>query len=65
MFDIITVNKALEWYKGLDIDKKIQLKNFSHLICGIEWTDFSPLFNIRERIIILYSKLVSPGIIKN
>jgi len=51
----------MEWYKNLDINQKINLKDCTLLLCGVEWEALSLLFNFRERVEIVYNKLKIEG----
>jgi hypothetical protein len=57
------IERALDWYKNLSIEQKIQLKELSELISGIKWEDFTIIFTPRERLEILFTKLLDEGII--
>ena len=48
---------AVEWYKSLSINQKINLKEMTILICGLDWQTFNCLFTPLERIQIIYNKL--------
>jgi hypothetical protein len=56
---------SIHWYKSLDINQKILLKEFSHLIFGMKWEDFNILFTPRKRIKILHEKLILEGLLKD
>ena len=55
--------QSINWYKSLNINQKIGLKEVADSICGMKWEDFNILFTPRERIDILYTKLKMEGII--
>jgi hypothetical protein len=54
-------DKSIKWYKTLNVNQRIELKECSNLICGIRWEDFTILFTPRQRIDILYQKLQLEG----
>ncbi len=58
------MSKSLQWYKSLTLEQKFGLKEASALICGMKWEDFTILFSGKQRIEILYNKLILEGIIK-
>ena len=49
--------ESIEWYNKFNIHQKINLKEYSILICGLAWTEFNILFTPRERIQILFEKV--------
>ena len=49
--------ESIEWYNKFNIHQKINLKEYSILICGLDWTEFNILFTPRERIQILFEKV--------
>ena len=51
----------MEWYKSLNIEQKINLKDCCNLIVGITWKEMSLFFSFRERVEVLYSKLKLEG----
>jgi hypothetical protein len=55
------VNEGLEWYKSLSLSQKLGLKEYSRLICGIKWEDFTILFSPRQRIEMIHQKLKMEG----
>lgn len=56
-----TLLPAVSWYKSLSLQQKMELKEVSALICGMKWEDFNILFTPRERLEILYNKLMMEG----
>ena len=52
---------SINWYKSLSLQQKMGLKEISTLICGMKWEDFNILFTPRERLEILYNKLILEG----
>ena len=52
---------ALNWYKKLDINQKINMKEIFVLLCGVEWDKLSFVLSMRERIEITYNKLKREG----
>ncbi len=55
----------MTWWKTLQINKKIAIKEHAALICGIEWRDMLRLFSQKEIIVFLYEKLNGFGFFKN
>lgn len=55
---------SIKWYNKLDCNQKIYLKEISFTLCGIQWKDFNILFSPRERLNILYDKLILENIVK-
>lgn len=53
----------MEWYKTLDIHTRINMKECFYLACGIKFEDLSFIFSFRDRINILYKKLLYEGLI--
>ena len=51
----------MDWYKTLDIDRKINLKSISYIICGIEFKDLVKIFKFKGSINLLYNKLKREG----
>lgn len=47
----------MNWYKTLDINQRINLKDCCNLIVGASWEQLRILFSFREIIDILYNKL--------
>ena len=58
---VIETDKAMQWYKTLDINKRIALKELSPTICGVDFQEIGCLFTLDERIGILYRKLQLEG----
>ena len=54
-------SQAVSWYKSLSVNQKIALKELAILICGMDWAEFNILFSPRERLEILYAKLLADG----
>lgn len=56
--DNVKINpKSLTWYKSLDIDRKINLKELAPLIIGVEWSVSCNLLGQKEIISIIFDKL--------
>lgn len=55
--------EALNWYKSLSVNQKLNIKEGFVLLCGIEWglLTFIPL---RDRITLMYYKLKREGILQ-
>jgi hypothetical protein len=58
---IIETDKAMHWYKTLDINKRINLKELCPTICGVDFQEIGCMFTLDERIGILYHKLQLEG----
>ena len=54
---------SLHWYLSLDIHTRINLKECSELIVGFKFGALSFIFSFKERVEILYNKLIIEGII--
>lgn len=51
----------MEWYKTLDIHTRINVKTCFELLCDAKFEDLAFMFSFRERIDIMYNKLVLEG----
>ena len=51
----------MEWYKTLDINTRINLKDSFQLIVGYSFSDLGRLFSFKARIEICHSKLLLEG----
>ncbi len=51
----------MKWYKTLNINTKINLKNNTQLICGIPYECLTLLFNQKEIWNMIYEKLTIVG----
>ena len=51
----------MTWYKTLDINKRIALKELCKTICGVTWEQLRLLFSMSENIELLYRKLQLEG----
>ena len=47
----------MEWYKGLNIDQKINVKVLCPLILGVKFEELSFMFSFREKIDMIYNRL--------
>jgi hypothetical protein len=56
---------STEWYKHLSLDQKLGLKECAHLLTGMRWEEYTILFSPRERLEILYDKLIREGYLTN
>lgn len=52
---------AMNWYKSLDLDQRINLKGLAKSIGGIQFEDLTLLFRLDECIYMLYNKLKQEG----
>lgn len=57
----LTSKESIEWYKTLDLNQRINLKECCILLTGIEYHDLTKLFSLREVIKLLYNKLKMEG----
>jgi hypothetical protein len=51
----------MEWYKTLDINQRINLKEMTSLIGGVPWNVLILLFGFRDSIELIYLKLKKEG----
>ena len=51
----------MEWYKTLDINQRINLKDCSEMLCGMPYNQLRVLFSMSEIIEILHNKLKIEG----
>ena len=51
----------MEWYKTLDINQKINLKDCCKMICGMTYSQLRLLFSMSEIIDLLHNKLKLEG----
>ena len=56
-------DKAMEWYKSLSVDQRINLKELCPIICGMDFQWLGVLFTLDERIALLHRKLQIEGIL--
>ncbi len=54
---------GMVWYRGLPLHRRINAKSLFILACGIDFQKINFLFDFRERINLLYQKLVAEKII--
>lgn len=57
------INESLQWYKSLNMNQRMSLRELSLAICGMAWNDFNVLFTPQERLDILHQKLKFEGIL--
>lgn len=55
------VRRGFGWYKTLTINQRINAKECFELLCGVKWEQLSFMFTMRERIEIMYNKLLIEG----
>jgi len=55
--------KGMKWYKTLTLNQKINIKEAFVLLCGVDFQMLNFLFTLRERIELLYVKLIKEEII--
>lgn len=46
------------WWKKLTIHQKIQMKDCFIFLCGVDFSKLSPLFTYRDKLKIMYNKLI-------
>jgi hypothetical protein len=51
----------MEWYKTLSLNQRINLKDCTTMICGIEWRLLISLFGFQQTIELLHEKLKLEG----
>jgi len=56
-----TEAQAMNWYKSLTINAKINVKEEFLLLCGISWDFMADMFPFKERIKLFYDKLKIEG----
>ena len=63
--DVLTkddkMNESLAWYKTLDLDQRINLKELTNTICGMPFTILVEVFGLKEAIFHIHSKLEMEG----
>jgi hypothetical protein len=61
---IVPTNESLNWYHCLSPDQKVYLKGEAfESACGLGWDVLGYFFTFRERIEMVYRKLVASGLI--
>ncbi|MCB1144897.1 MAG: hypothetical protein KDK54_21800 [Leptospiraceae bacterium] len=55
------MRKHMIWYRSLDILQKINLKESSNILIGVEFSSLGKLLTFDNRIEILYNKLIKDG----
>ena len=64
MYAILNTRQGgMKWYRSLSINQRINAKGCFVLACGISWEDLAFMLTMRERIEVIYKKLVSEGIL--
>jgi len=58
------LSRGLSWYKSLTLNQRINIKDAFVLVCGIDFQKINFLFNFKERINLLYLKLIEEKIIQ-
>lgn len=53
----------MNWYKTLDIHKKINAKECFVLLCGVDFSKIGVILSLRERINLMEEKLKIEGFI--
>lgn len=48
---------SIEWFKSLNVNQRIGLKEITIDIVGMSWSSFNILFTPSERLNIIYNKL--------
>lgn len=55
--------EGLKWYKTLTLNQRINLKDSFEMLCGVGFQELNFMLSLRERITLMYSKLIREGII--
>jgi hypothetical protein len=55
---------AIQWYRGLSIDHKINVKVLCKEMFGIPFEDMRIMFSLLEIITIFYDKMLSLGLLE-
>lgn len=58
---INVTNTSIDWYKKLDPNQRINLREVTELLCGVPFKSLLLLFNLLEVIQLLYDKLKIEG----
>lgn len=53
--------ESIEWYKKLDTNQKINLKDCFKLLCGVDFDKIGKILSFRERICLMHNKLKMEG----
>ena len=51
----------MEWYLSLNIHQKVNVKQLSKIITGLTWEELGMIFDFKERVEIITSKLIMEG----
>jgi len=54
---------SIEWYKSLDVNMRINVKDVFILLTGIDFSQLNFLFSYKEKIEIMHQKLIREAII--
>jgi hypothetical protein len=55
---------GVKWYKNLSLNQKINIKDAFVLLTGVDFQKVGVLLSLRDRIELMYSKLIKEGIIQ-
>ena len=55
--------EKMDWYKSLDINTRINVKDCFKLLTGVRFEELSFMFSLKERIEIMHDKLKIEGLI--
>ena len=53
--------ESIDWYKGLDLNQKINLKDCFKLLCGVDFDKIGKILSFKQRICLMHSKLRAEG----
>jgi len=57
--------ESLKWYKSLTIHQRINLKDRTSSIIGVDFDTLNFMFSMRKRIDMIWNKLIMEGIIED
>jgi len=55
------IKKSTDWYKQLDLNQKINLKELVDILCGMSFQFMVKVFGFKEAIYHIHSKLEAEG----
>ncbi len=63
--DVLTkddkMTESMDWYKTLDMNQRINLKELTDIICGMPFTFMVKVFGLKEAIFHIHSKMRIEG----
>lgn len=54
---------SVEWFKSLNVNTRINMKEIFILLTGMNFSDLNFLFSYKEKIDIMYNKLILEGLL--